>query len=213
MWHLRGYVKCRFNGHILKPASLHKLEGCVLFISAKRSAIASLRVIQSRFSSTNWIHSEITSWIRIKLKAVLWSLRPQRLEKAYVILEEPETTSPLRDDSRVFIINSIQPEFVPYQGSRDASLLNQCRVPINYLGSMHQFLRSLRSRFHCILTKIKGRVYGSASFHKYEGRIPFIEEHKFVFQNNVLLSLSQSCVLIEKEGSRVFLDKLERRLQ
>ena len=61
--------------------------------------------------------------------------------------------------------------------------------------------------------RIKGRVYGSASFHKYEGRIPFIEEHKFAFRNNALLSLTQSCVLIGKEGSRVFLDELERRLQ
>ena len=60
--------------------------------------------------------------------------------------------------------------------------------------------------------RIKGRVYGSASFHKYEGCVPFIE-HKFAFQNNALLSLSQSCALIGKEGSRVFLDELERRLQ
>jgi len=61
--------------------------------------------------------------------------------------------------------------------------------------------------------RIKGRVYGSAFFHKYEGRVPFIEEHKFAFHNNALLSLSQSCALTGKEGSRVFLDKLERRLQ
>jgi len=61
--------------------------------------------------------------------------------------------------------------------------------------------------------RIKGRIYRFASFHKYEGRVPFMEEHKFASQNNAFLSLSQSCVRIKKKGSRVFPEELERRLQ
>jgi len=145
MRHLRGRVKRRLNGRVLKTGSLHKPKGCVPLISAKRLSIAFLRVIQNRVFSTNWILSphQLGSCI-LKFAS--------STEKAYVIHEELGTASPLRDDSRVFIINSIQPEFAPYQRSRDASLLNQCRVPIHYLGSVHQFLRNLRSRFHCILT-------------------------------------------------------------
>ena len=136
MRHLGGRVKCRLNGRVLKSASLHKPKGCVPFISAKRLSIAFLIVTQSRVSSANWILSphQIESCVP-KLASPT--------EKAYVIHEELGTASPLRDDSRVFTINSIQLEFAPYQGSRDASLLNQCRVPIHYLGSVHQSLRSL----------------------------------------------------------------------
>ena len=49
--------------------------------------------------------------------------------------------------------------------------------------------------------RIKDRVYGFASLHKYEGRIPFIEERKFVSQNNVLLSLSLSYILLKTRAS------------
>ena len=49
--------------------------------------------------------------------------------------------------------------------------------------------------------RIKGCVYGSASFHKYEGRVPFIEERKFASQNSALLSLSLSCILSKTRAS------------
>ena len=81
-----------------KIRARHKPKGCVPFISAKRLSIAFLRAIKSRVSSANWILSphQIESCVP-KLASPT--------EKAY----ELGTASPLRDDSRVFIINSIQP--------------------------------------------------------------------------------------------------------
>jgi len=91
---------------IYKFATFHRPEDCVPFFHTEKATTASLEVVQSRVSSACWDHSPTT------IQGCVMSSHPfTRLEGRVL---RPRA-----------IMNPVQPEFAPSQGTRVASLLSQ----------------------------------------------------------------------------------------